>query len=63
LSVWATVADIAHYLNVSVSTIYNLARAGKIPASKIGGQWRFNMMEIEAWARSQRGEPDGRERR
>lgn len=30
------------YLNVHVRTIYRLAGDGRIPASKVGGRWRFS---------------------
>ncbi len=31
-----------------------MVQQGKIPASKIGFQWRFNRMEIDDWVTSQR---------
>ena len=42
-----TVAEIADYLNVGRRTIYRLARKGKIPAFKIGTDWRFDRDAIE----------------
>jgi len=30
-------------------TIYRLANAGKIPAFKVGGDWRFKRDSIEKW--------------
>jgi excisionase family DNA binding protein len=31
-----------------------MAQSGEIPASKIGAQWRFNRLEIDAWGVSQK---------
>jgi len=44
---WYKVKQLSDYLQISTSTIYSLARSGKIPATKIGGQWRFNKNEID----------------
>lgn len=49
-----TPEEIAKYLRVHPYTVKRLARAGKIPGFKIGGQWRFDVKEIEEWKRSQR---------
>lgn len=37
------------YLKVHVRTIYSLAKNGLIPASKVGGRWRFNKAAREGW--------------
>ena len=42
-----TVAEIAEYLKVQRITIYRWARKGKIPAFKIGTDWRFDKDAIE----------------
>ncbi|MCL0046893.1 helix-turn-helix domain-containing protein [Thermodesulfovibrionales bacterium] len=44
-----TIEECAKYLKTSVSTIYKLAQEGKIPASKVGNQWRFRKEEIDNW--------------
>ncbi len=36
-----TATEAAHYLRLTYLTICRLAREGKIPASKVGGGWRF----------------------
>jgi excisionase family DNA binding protein len=36
-----TVEQLAEYLQVDKYTIYRLAKKGKIPATKVAGQWRF----------------------
>ena len=42
-----TAAEVAEYFNVSQITIYKLARNGKIPAFKVGTDWRFDRGVIE----------------
>jgi len=42
-----TVEELSKYLKVHEYTIRRLARNGKIPAFKFGGQWRFKKEEIE----------------
>jgi excisionase family DNA binding protein len=44
-----TLAEVAAYLRVCRSTIYRLLKAGKIPAFKIGSDWRFNREHIDEW--------------
>ncbi|MDH3538845.1 MAG: helix-turn-helix domain-containing protein [Acidimicrobiia bacterium] len=44
-----TTKDLQELMNVDRSTIYRMAEAGKLPAIKIGRQWRFPAEEIEAW--------------
>lgn len=41
--------DTQKYLNVSRTTLYNLIRAKKIPAIKLGGQWRFRRERLVKW--------------
>ncbi len=50
-----TVEELARYLKLHEYTIRRLARAGKIPSFKVGGQWRFRIDEIENWSRSKNG--------
>jgi excisionase family DNA binding protein len=51
---WMTVRDVAKYLQLSMDMIYKMAQQGKLPASKIGAQWRFKREEIDEWVRAQR---------
>jgi len=44
-----TVEELAGYLKTSVATIYKLAQEGKIPATKVGNQWRFRKEKIDEW--------------
>jgi len=43
----------ADFLGVSTETIRILARNGKIPAAKIGRQWRFQQDDLINFLRSQ----------
>ena len=46
-----TVAEIAEYLKVQRITIYRWARKGKIPAFRVGEDWRFHRDAIDKWMR------------
>ena len=51
---WLTIDQISDYLQVSKEKVYKLCQKGTMPASKIGGQWRFDIKEVDTWAREQR---------
>jgi len=51
---WLTIEQIAEYLQVSTEKLYKLCQKGKMPASKVGGQWRFDLREVDSWVRKQR---------
>lgn len=51
---WLTVKQVAEYLQASEEKIYKLCQRRKMPASKFGGQWRFDKNEIDQWLRMQR---------
>ena len=44
-----TADQVAHYLKVDKFTVYRLVSQKKIPAFKVGSQWRFNRRMIDAW--------------
>ena len=44
-----TVDEVADYLRVTEKTIYRLLRQGKIPATRVGNQWRFDTASIDEW--------------
>jgi len=44
-----TVEELAKYLKLHEYTIRRLARNGKIPSFKAGGQWRFDKKEFDEW--------------
>ena len=45
------VKEIAKYLGVSAITVYRLTEKGKIPAKKVGAQWRYLKEEVDRWMR------------
>ena len=67
-----TTSEVLEYLQVNLRTIYRLIKAGKIPAVRVGRQWRFRKRDIDAWLDGQRrqasapsapaAEPSGRPR-
>ncbi|HUV50348.1 MAG TPA: helix-turn-helix domain-containing protein [Anaerolineae bacterium] len=46
---WMTVEELAAYLKMSRTKLYQMAQNGEIPASKIGNQWRFDRNRIDEW--------------
>jgi len=49
-----TVDDVADYLRIKASTVYEWAASGKLPGVKVGRLWRFERSEIEKWVRENR---------
>jgi excisionase family DNA binding protein len=49
---WATVTDVATYLQVAPITIYRWLESSKIPAHRVGRQWRFKYDEVDRWIHS-----------
>ncbi len=43
-----TIEEAAEYLRIKRRTLYTLAAQRKIPAVKIGGQWRFQKGQLHA---------------
>src|SRR5262245_55255429 len=44
-----TTEEVLDYLQVNLRTVYRLIKAGKIPAVRVGRQWRFRKRDIDAW--------------
>lgn len=47
------IEDVARLLQVNEWTIYRLVKAGKIPAFKVGKQWRFKRDTLDRWMERQ----------
>jgi len=45
------IQTLAYYLGMGRSKIYNLIRQKKIPASRIGRQYRFSKVIVDQWLR------------
>ncbi|WP_205665645.1 helix-turn-helix domain-containing protein [Anoxybacter fermentans] len=42
-----TLEETGKYLKIGKSTLYKMAREGKIPVVKIANQWRFRKEDID----------------
>ena len=49
-----TTDEVLEYLQVNLRTVYRLIKAGKIPAVRVGRQWRFRKTDIDAWLEMER---------
>jgi excisionase family DNA binding protein len=54
-----TVEEVSEYLHVHPSTIYRLIKRRKIPAFRIGSDWRFNIETIDKWRSEMEGGAPG----
>jgi len=45
-----TAPQVAEYLGISPRELYILVTAGRIPAFKVGTEWRFDRAAIDRWA-------------
>ncbi|RMD52615.1 MAG: DNA-binding protein, partial [Candidatus Thermofonsia bacterium] len=43
-----TAREVQEMLNVDRSTVYRMAEDGRLPAVKVGKQWRFPREKVEA---------------
>lgn len=44
-----TPREAAQYLGLHLITIYRLIKKGKLPAFRVGGQWRFKKDLLDNW--------------
>lgn len=44
-----TPLEVAAYLAVNPKTVYRLLKDRRLPAYRVGGQWRFKRELIDAW--------------
>ena len=44
-----TSVEAADYLKMHVKTVCRLAKEGKIPAKKVGSEWRFLRSVLDRW--------------
>ena len=49
-----TTDEVLEYLKVNSRTVYRLIRSGRLPAVRIGRQWRFRRADLDAWLDAQR---------
>jgi excisionase family DNA binding protein len=53
--VFMTTEEVLAYLHVTQRTIYRLIKAGRIPAVRVGRQWRFRKQDVDRWLEQQQG--------
>ena len=46
---YLSIEDVAKRFGVNVTTVYRLVQQGRLPAFKIGNQWRFSETRLEEW--------------
>jgi excisionase family DNA binding protein len=49
-----TTDEVLKYLQVNLRTVYRLIKAGKLPAVRVGRQWRFRKRDVDTWLDSNR---------
>ena len=49
-----TTEEVIDYLHVNLRTVYRLIKAGRIPAVRVGRQWRFRKADLDTWLDTQR---------
>ena len=47
--IYLTVEEVAKRFGVNATTVYRLVQQGRLPAFKVGNQWRFSETRLEAW--------------
>jgi excisionase family DNA binding protein len=48
-----TTKEVADYLRVNQYTVYRLVSQKKLPAYKVGAQWRFKRSILDRWLKTQ----------
>jgi excisionase family DNA binding protein len=54
-----TTRQLQEILQVDRTTIYRMADSGRVPAVKVGNQWRFPRRQVESWLKTQNGTVNG----
>jgi excisionase family DNA binding protein len=49
-----TIEELSVYLKIPKSTLYKLAREGRVPSNKVGRHWRFQKRSIDRWLERER---------
>jgi excisionase family DNA binding protein len=52
-----TTKEVAEYLRVNQYTVYRLVSQKKLPAFKVGSQWRFERSVLDHWLKRQLNVP------
>lgn len=51
-----SIFEAAQYLGISVFSLRKLARERRVPAGKVGRQWRFRKEDLDMFLREQYGD-------
>ena len=43
-----TVSEVAAFLRINKSTVYRMAKQGRLPATRVGRQWRFRKSVLDS---------------
>ena len=46
---YLTAKQVAELFQLNVDSVYDLVGAGQMPATKLGGRWRFDESELREW--------------
>jgi len=46
---YLTIEDVAKRFGINATTVYRLVQQGRLPAFKIGNQWRVSETRLEEW--------------
>lgn len=49
---WHSVDEISAHLGVATDTVYRWIAARRMPAHRVGRQWKFMIPEVDAWVRA-----------
>ena len=52
MATWLTIEEAAKHLKIGKSTLYQMARDGKVPSQKLGRAWRFDVEDLDSWLKS-----------
>ena len=52
--IYLSVEDVAKQFGLNTTTVYRLAQRGALPGFKVGGQWRFQRVDIDHWIEQQK---------
>jgi PTS system nitrogen regulatory IIA component len=44
-----TSGDVAKRLGINIATVERMARAGRLPAIKVGKLWRYRETDLDRW--------------
>ena len=54
-----SINDVTRILKISKATVQRWCRDRKLPAAKIGKEYRIRREDLERWYEAQRRQPDG----